>query len=57
MKWEAKKIDNNKWGVFLMQEFCKTDEPVCYSATTGPNAKKIAHSVANRLTNNHVDEE
>ena len=29
MKWEARKTENG-WGIFLMQEFCKTNEPVCY---------------------------
>ena len=37
MKWEVKKItlgrDKGKWGIFLKQEFCKTDEPVCYGAS------------------------
>jgi len=36
MKWEVRKIVNphgkGKWGVYLMQEYCKTDEPVCYGA-------------------------
>ena len=37
MKWEAKKTKTG-WGIFLMQEFCKTDEPVCYgvSKNKGP---------------------
>jgi len=33
MQWEVKKLDGEKWGIFLKQEFCKTDEPVCYSAS------------------------
>jgi hypothetical protein len=36
MKWEVRKIVNpggkGKWGVYLMQKYCKTDEPVCYVA-------------------------
>ena len=33
MKWEVKETPDKKWGVFLMQEFCKTDEPVCYGVS------------------------
>ena len=29
MKWEVKKV-GDKWGIYLMQKYCKTDEPVCY---------------------------
>ena len=32
MKWEARKTDTG-WGLFLMQKFCKTDEPVCYGVS------------------------
>ena len=33
MQWEVRKMDEGKWGIFLMQEFCKTDEPVCYGVS------------------------
>ena len=56
MKWEARKIDDNKWGVFLMQEFCKTDEPVCYTVASGPNAEKTARYSAGRITREHAEE-
>ena len=56
MKWEARKIDKNRWGVFLLEEFCKTSEPVCYSASTGPNAKKLATTAAKRITSEHAKE-
>ena len=46
MKWESKKIANKKWGVFLMQEFCKTDEPVCYGESS---SKKGADHWVDRL--------
>jgi hypothetical protein len=55
MKWEARKIDDNKWGVFLMKEFCSTDEPVCYGACQGPNAKNSAQRSAERLTGNFAE--
>lgn len=32
MQWEVRNLPHGKWGVFLKQEFCKTDEPVCYGA-------------------------
>ena len=32
MQWEVRPLPDGKWGVFLQQEFCKTDEPVCYGA-------------------------
>jgi len=33
MKWEVKKLKNGKFGIYLMQKYCKTDEPVCYGAS------------------------
>tara|TARA_R110001592_G_scaffold362495_2_gene676523 strand:+ start:877 stop:1062 length:186 start_codon:yes stop_codon:yes gene_type:complete len=53
MKWEARKINEDKWGVFLVQKFCKTKEPVCYSASTGKYAQKSAIDSAERLTKSH----
>lgn len=55
MKWEVKKIDD-KWGIFLMQEFCKTDEPVCYGAST---CKKTAQRSVDRMNdpNYWIDDE
>ena len=38
MKWEVRDLPNKRWGVFLKQEFCKTDEPVCYGACRTPEA-------------------
>jgi len=32
MQWEVRDLPDNCWGIFLKQEFCKTDEPVCYGA-------------------------
>ena len=32
MQWEVRALPDAKWGVFLKQEFCKTEEPVCYAA-------------------------
>ena len=49
MKWEARNIEGDKWGVFLLQKFCKTDEPVCYGAATGLNAEQITKQSAERL--------
>ena len=50
MKWEVRKIksgpDKGKWGMYLMQEFCKTDEPVCYGASVN---KATAQSSVDRM--------
>ena len=56
MKWEARKIDEETWGTFLVQEFCRTDAPVCYGITKGPYAEKGASDSAARLTRS-VNEE
>lgn len=49
MKWEVKKLDNGKWGVFLCKEFWKfKDQPVCYSSSTN---KKNAESAVDRMNN------
>jgi hypothetical protein len=47
MKWEVKKFKNG-WGIFLMKEFCKTDEPVCYGLSLN---KKSAKKAVERLNN------
>ena len=50
MKWEVRKIkeggSKGKWGIFLKQEFCKTEEPVCYGAAF---TKKSAQAMAKRM--------
>ena len=47
MKWEIKKVED-KWGVFLVQKFCKTEEPVCYGISL---TKEGATVMADRLNN------
>ena len=47
MKWEVRKVEKG-WGIFLMQEFCKTDEPVCYGVSVN---KKGAEVGVDRLNN------
>lgn len=56
MQWEVRKIDENKWGIFLMQEFCKTDEPVCYAVSV---TESSAQSSVDRMNdpNYWVDDE
>mgnify|MGYP003323597534 CR=1 FL=1 len=51
MQWEVKKTESGKWGIFLMQEFCKTDEPVCYSASIN---KRTAEFSAKRLNEDSI---
>jgi hypothetical protein len=33
MKWEVRETEDGRFGIFLMQEFCRTDEPVCYAVS------------------------
>ena len=47
MKWEVRKFED-KWGVFLIQKYCKTDEPVCYGASI---SKETAIRAVERLNN------
>ena len=47
MKWEARKIKEG-WGIFLLEKYCKTKEPVCYGV--GTNEESIKRSV-DRLNN------
>ena len=47
MKWTVRK-NKDKWGVFLMKKFCKTDEPVCYGVS---KTKSGAKFMADRLNN------
>ncbi len=39
MKWEVRK-KGKEWGVFLIQKYCKTDEPVCYGVSRTQKAAK-----------------
>jgi hypothetical protein len=48
VKWEIRKLDERKWGIFLMQKYCKTDEPVCYGVCF---TEKGAKNAADRLNN------
>lgn len=52
MKWEVRKVKLG-WGVFLMQEYCKTTDPVCYGIS---QRKESAVQLMDRL-NNPVYEE
>ena len=47
MKWEVKKVEHG-WGIFLMQGFCKTSEPVCYGVAKN---KEPALQLLDRLNN------
>tara|TARA_B100000131_G_C17575988_1_gene393005 strand:- start:92 stop:256 length:165 start_codon:yes stop_codon:yes gene_type:complete len=52
MKWEVKKV-GDKWGVFLIQKYCKTSEEVCYCVSFSKRGAAIA---AYRLNNPlHID--
>ena len=54
MQWEVRKLDNGKWGIFLKQEFCRTDEPVCYAACI---KKETALRSVERMNNPIYEEE
>ena len=35
MRWEVKKQEEGKWGIYLCEEFWKyPDKPVCYATST-----------------------
>jgi hypothetical protein len=48
MEWEVRKLGERKWGIFLMQKYCKTDEPVCYGVSF---TEKGAMNAVDRLNN------
>jgi hypothetical protein len=48
MKWKVKKVKDNQWGIFLIQKYCKTDEPVCYGVSLSENS---AQRMCDRLNN------
>lgn len=48
MKWEIKELPDGRWGIFLEQKYCKTDEPVCYGASIN---KRTAEQSRDRLNN------
>jgi hypothetical protein len=52
MKWEARKIKGG-WGIFLMQKYCKTDEPVCYGIA---KYKKTILVAVDRMNNPSYEE-
>tara|TARA_B100000029_G_C17132616_1_gene799356 strand:+ start:102 stop:281 length:180 start_codon:yes stop_codon:yes gene_type:complete len=54
MKWEIRKMEDNKWGVFLIQKFCKSDEPVCYGASL---TKETASRTVERLNRSEAGNE
>ena len=56
MKWEARKIDEETWGTFLVQEFCRTDEPVCYGVTKGKYAEVGSKRSAESLTQSFLED-
>ena len=47
MKWEVKKVEKG-WGIFLMQKYCQTDEPVCYGVSI---SSESAERMCDRLNN------
>jgi len=54
-KWEVREMPDGRWGIFLQQKFCRTDEPVCYAA--GKNRESV-QSTVNRMNNPiYVEEE
>lgn len=53
MQWEVRDLPDGRWGIFLKQEFCRTDEPVCYGAC---RTLKGAHRSVERLNNDAVSE-
>ena len=57
MQWEVKDLNDGRWGIFLKQEFCRTEEPVCYGAshTRKGALKSVARLNAESLANSEED--
>ena len=45
-KWEVRKTESGRWGIFLQQQFCRTDEPVCYAVSKN---RESAQSSVDRM--------
>jgi len=56
MKWIAREISKDKWGVFLMPQFCKTAAEVCYGVSTGSQAQRNAEYSAARHNENYEND-
>lgn len=56
MEWEAKKIDEETWGSFLVQKYCRTDEQVCYGVAKGQQAEDLIRSSVKRLNESEKEE-
>lgn len=56
MKWIAREISKDKWGVFLMPQFCKNKDVVCYGVSTGSQAQKNAEYSASRHNQNYEND-
>jgi len=41
VKWEIRKVKEG-WGIFLIQKYCKTKEPVCYGVSKRKDAAELA---------------
>ncbi len=51
MQWEVRQIPDGRWGIFLKQEFCKTDEQVCYAVSL---TEKSAKNTVARMNKNAI---
>ena len=45
-KWEVRKTPTGRWGIFLQQKYCRTDEPVCYAVSRN---KDSAQATVDRM--------
>jgi hypothetical protein len=52
MKWEVREVEDG-WGIFLLQKYCKTDEPVCYGVS---RTKSAADITVKRMNNPLIKE-
>tara|TARA_B100000131_G_C18019623_1_gene573992 strand:+ start:850 stop:1047 length:198 start_codon:yes stop_codon:yes gene_type:complete len=53
MQWEVRKLSSGKWGIFLQQQFCRTDEPVCYGASV---TEEGAATAVERMNQRSIEE-
>lgn len=56
-KWEVRKTETGRWGIFLQQKFCQTDEPVCYGVSSNKKSAQESVSLMNDPSYWREDEE
>jgi hypothetical protein len=53
LQWEVRQLHDGRWGIFLQQQFCRTDKPVCYAASL---TEKSARDTVTRMNEESKNE-